>query len=286
MERFGVSTALLTPFTSDGSIDRATLGAHARDVLSRGANSVTLFGTTGEGASIARSERADGIAALLSAGCQPDQIVLGICATAVADTVDQVEEGMHHGIRDFLLLPPFYFKGNGDQGLYDWHMQVLDRTDPQARFILYHIPQVTGVGLTVDLVGRLAAAAPGRLIAIKDSSGDWDNAKALLDQGALQVLVGDERVLHKAMALGAGGAITGMANLYPERMKRLVETATEDPALSAEVTRIVSVPVIPALKAIMASRKDRPDWENLRAPLMALDDEGRARIFHAAQQVA
>jgi 4-hydroxy-tetrahydrodipicolinate synthase len=286
MDVFGVSVALLTPFTASGDIDAARLGAHARALLDRGADSVTLYGTTGEGASIGQAERTIGIEALLSAGCPAPRIVLGVCATSVSDAVAQVAEGSRYGIAEYLLLPPFYFKGNSDEGLHDWHAQIFARADTNARFILYHIPQVTGVGLSINLVGRLAATAPGRLRAIKDSSGDWNNAKALLDLGALTVLVGDERLLHRAMALGAGGAITGMANLYPERMKRIVDTATEDAALSEEVGRIVSVPVIPALKAVIAARSGEPAWERLRAPLSPLDAAARAKVLDSGLTVA
>jgi 4-hydroxy-tetrahydrodipicolinate synthase len=279
LPKFGVSVALLTPFAAGGEIDAGLLGTHTRSVLREGADSVTLFGTTGEGASIATDERATGIEALRAAGCPASKILLGICATSVGDAARQVEEGRSHGISRFLLLPPFYFKGNSDAGLFDWHMALFARTGPGARFILYHIPQISGVGLSIDLVARLAAAAPERLVAIKDSSGSWENARALLDLGTLPVLVGDERVLHRAVALGAAGAITGMANLHPARMKRIVETATEDPALTEEVTRIVSVPVIPALKSALAARSGEATWERLRPPLSPLDATQRAAVL-------
>lgn len=279
MEKFGISVALVTPFQTDGAIDLARLGAHARRLLDEGADGVTLYGTTGEGASIGAAERASGLSALLSAGCPADRITLGVCATSLPDAAAQVAEGRSLGVSDFLLLPPFYFKGNTDDGLFDWHMALFAQTDPAARFILYHIPQVTGVPLTVDLVARLVAAAPGRLRAIKDSSGSWDNAKALLDLGQLTVLVGEERILHRAVALGGGGAISGMANLHPARMKRIVDTATEDAALSEEVGRITSVPVIPAIKAALALQQGDAAWDRLRPPLEPLDAAARARVL-------
>lgn len=285
MDRFGISTALLTPFLDDGAIDAALLGAHAGAMLSGGADGVTLYGTTGEGASIASAERRVGIEALLSAGVPAERITLGVCATALADAAAQVAGGLNHGITSFLLLPPFYFKGVSEAGLFEWHMELMARTDAAARFILYHIPQVSGVPLPVPLVGRLAAAAPGRVLAIKDSSGDWDNAEALLRQGTVPVLVGDERLLARAARLGAAGAITGMANLYPKRMKRLFDTATEDAALSDEVGRIVAQPVVPALKAVIAARTGIAGWERLRPPLAPLDAAARATLLPEGEAV-
>ncbi len=286
LAKFGISVALLTPFTESGEIDAPLLVGHVKKLLSEGADGVTLYGTTGEGASIGQVERAVGISALRNAGISGDKITLGVCATSLGDAVVQVEQGLEHGVTQFLLLPPFYFKGCSDDGLFDWHAALFRRTDPKAHFILYHIPQVTGVPLSPRLVERLFAAFPERIRAIKDSSGDWDNALALLHLGSLTVLVGDERLLHRAAALGAGGAITGMANLYPARMKRLFETATEDKALSDEVSQIVAGPVIPALKAILATRNAEPAWERLRPPLTALDAEARAAILALRAQVA
>lgn len=275
-ERFGISVALLTPFGEGGVIDAATLGDHARRVVDGGADGVTLFGTTGEGPSIGRRERKAGIEAVLAHGVPAEKIVLGVCATAVDDALDQVAEGRAVGISQFLLFPPFYFKGCSDDGLHDWHMELIARTDVETRFILYHIPQLSGAALSLDLVGRLAAAAPARIRAIKDSSCSWDNARALLRQNALPVLVGDERLLHKAAALGAAGSICGMANLYPARFVRLLESAREDTALSDELSRITSLPIIPALKAMLAEQRNDPTWERLRPPLTPLSREDRA----------
>ncbi len=279
MQKFGISTALLTPFTQNGDVDVSRLSAHALSVLKKGADCVTLFGTTGEGASIGTEERAAAIEALLTAGCPAEKIILGIAANATSDAIQQVDEGQRFGVNDFLLLPPFYFKGPDEVGLFDWHMEVFQGTNAAARYILYHIPQVSGVGLPVSLVARLVVANQGRIRAVKDSSGDWDNACELLGLDTVTVLIGDERILHRAVELGAGGAISGMANLYADRMKRIVEAAQEDTALSEEVTRIVSVPVIPALKSVLAQQSGDPAWERLRPPLTPLDAASRALVL-------
>ena len=135
---------------------------------------------------------------------------------------------------------------------------------------------MTGVALSLQLVGRLAARFPRQLMAVKDSSGSWDNATELLALDAIPVLVGDERLLHRAAAMGGAGAITGIANLYPDRMHRIYSTATEDTVLSAEVTRIVAQPVIPALKALLSQHTGDPGWIRVRAPLEPLSAEARS----------
>ncbi|MBX2885346.1 MAG: dihydrodipicolinate synthase family protein [Granulosicoccus sp.] len=268
----------MTPFHDDSSLNIDLFCAHAKEMLARGATGVTLFGTTGEGASIGLQERTDAISAVIASGVPKSVVTLGVCAPAIADALLQVEQGIELGVTQFLLLPPFYFKGSEDQGLYDWHAQLFALADPRAKFILYHIPQVTQVPLSVDLVLRLNADFPDRVMAIKDSAGQWDNTNTLLDARAIPVLVGDERLLHKAAAMGGAGSICGMANLYPERMSNLFDTHEEDADLSGMVSLIVSVPVIPALKQVMVSMTGDANWANLRAPLQPLSAVDSALI--------
>ncbi|MEM1164262.1 MAG: dihydrodipicolinate synthase family protein [Pseudomonadota bacterium] len=276
---FGVSVALTTPFSESGEILPAPLAVHAKSVLEAGASSVTLYGTTGEGASIGAEEREIGLAALLSTQCPAQKIILGVCANALADAQTQIAEGLTHGVTRFLVPPPFFFTGTHDQAIFDWYAALLARTDREAQVILYHIPQLTQVSLSPDLVARLAEHAPDRVIAVKDSSGDWESARALIETQGLPVLVGDERLLHRAVSLGGAGSICGVANLYPERLVRVVQTAAEDPWISRLVDRVVSVPVIPGLKALMAERTGNPVWERPRLPLSPLSPEDRAKLF-------
>ncbi len=278
MNKFGISAALLTPFSADGQIDFGRFVSHARKVLDNGAASVTIFGTTGEGASVSPDERRAGLTKMVDEGIPPAAIIQTIYANSVDEAVAQTASCLEVGASNFLLVPPFYFKDCTDDGLLDWHAQLFAKVDPRARFILYHIPQVTGVALSPQLVGRLAARFLHQLLAVKDSSGSLDNATDLLALDTIPVLVGDERLLHRAAAMGGAGAITGMANLYPDRMHRIYSSATEDTVLSAEVTRIVAHPVIPALKALLVQKTGDPGWVRARAPLEPLSAEAHRML--------
>ncbi len=251
---------------------------HAKSTLKNGADGVALFGTTGEGASIAFGERSLAISALTVGGVSKQAITLGLCGSAIGDVVAQVQQGIDFGITKFLLMPPFFFKNLGNDGLFDWHERLFAAAHHQAKFIIYHIPQVTHVPISVDLVKRLQRSFPDRILAIKDSAGQWDNTSRLLECGEIPVLVGDERLLHRAAAMGGAGSICGMGNLYPGRMQKLFGTHVEDNALSAEVDLIVSVPVIPALKQAMLSKTGDASWRNVRAPLQVLEGDELAAI--------
>jgi len=278
MAGFGVSVALATPFTDKGAIDRTGLARHAGALIEGGADGVTLFGTTGEGASIGAGERADGLAALRLATIPPERITLGVCATAVRDALAQIEQGLAAGVSQFLLPPPYYFAGAPDAGLFSWFSDLFGQAPAEARAILYHIPQVTGVPLSVALAHRLAEAFPDRIVALKDSSGDWATAEAFLAGAGVPVLIGDERLLHRAVPLGCRGAITGMGNLAPQRIARILATGEEDPALSAMVGRLSEASVIPGIKVLLAQATGTSSWERVRPPLAPLSDAARGAL--------
>jgi 4-hydroxy-tetrahydrodipicolinate synthase len=286
--RFGLSVALATPFAEDRSIDLPRLVAHGRQSLADGCNSLTVFGTTGEGASLGLNERNRALGALVGAGVDPKtQLVVGIAASSVEDAIAQGRAALMLGCPSFLLAPPFYFKGAGDEGLFDWFAAVLMGLGPKAsNVILYHIPQVTSVGLSVELIDRLKKAFPQQVTGVKDSSGDWENAQTLLKHHSeLHILIGDERLLAKAMTLGASGAITGLANIAPDLMLSLIE-GIEEPRVNAMVEVVLPYAVTAAVKALVGHRrKDPVAWSRMRAPLKSLGEADCIKLFAAIDAI-
>lgn len=285
--KIGLSCALATPFAADGEIDLTRLTGHARWVLDEGCGSCTLFGTTGEGASLSLPDRERALAALTGAGFQGAELIMGVSACSVADAVEQMRLGIMAGCRATLLPPPFYFKDVPDEGLYAWFARVFERLGGQARdVILYHIPSVTAVGLSMGLISRLQAAFPEVILGVKDSSGDWRNAETLLgfrqelpDGGAgFQVLIGDERQLAQALEHGAAGTISGLANLVPGILRALVEDGRPDPRLGPMVEILLRHPVLPAIKALLAARTGEAAWAQPRPPLQPLDPGAAAGV--------
>ena len=282
--RFGLSVALATPFAEDRSIDLPRLVAHGLQSLADGCNSLTVFGTTGEGAMLGLDERNRALGALVGAGVDArTQLVVGIAASSVEDAIAQGRAALMLSCPSFLLAPPFYFKTPGDEGLFDWFSAVLTGLGSQAsNVILYHIPQVTAVGLSVALVDRLKKAFPKQVAGVKDSSGDWNNAQALLKQhGDLHILIGDERLLAKAMNLGASGTICGMANFAPDLMQSPIN-GIEEPRVAALIEPLLPYAVTAAVKALVGHRRnDATAWSRMRAPLRSLTEAECIKLFAA-----
>ena len=279
-QRFGLGCALITPFAADGSVDVERLVNHARRVVAEGCTSVTLFGTTGEGASLGLASRAAALEGMAAAGFDfPRQVLGGVAASSVEEALAQADQLADAGCRGMLLAPPFYFKGPGDEGLYRWFSTVLERARRPGEVILYHIPSVTSVPLSSALIGRLAQAFPGAIAGIKDSSGDWATTQRYLaDHPQLHVLVGDERQLARAIRHGGSGAINGFSNFCAPLLRPMVDEGTDVPDVSALVDLVLEFPVTPAVKALVARLTGDDGYLRTAPPLVPAEPAARARL--------
>jgi 4-hydroxy-tetrahydrodipicolinate synthase len=273
-DRFGLSAALTTPFAADGALDLPRLAAHASWCLANGCDSVTAFGTTGEGTSVALPERLQALGAFAGAGITGRDVVYCIAANAVQEALEHGRLAADFGCRGILLTPPSYFKGVSDEGLFAWFASVLDRLGSRAGgVILYNIPSVTQIPLSIDLVGRLKEAYPGVVTGVKDSSGDWPYTQELLAAHAdLAILIGDERYLAEGVGRGGQGAISGLANVVPGVLGGLAREGKGDERINRLVDAVLTGPVTPAVKALVAQRTGDAAWRNVRTPLVRTPD--------------
>lgn len=287
--RFGLSCAITTPMREGGAVDLPRLVRHARHVLANGCDSVTLFGTTGEGAALGGPARTAMLGALVGADIDPaTKLYAGVAAASLHEAVDQAQMALDAGVKGLLVAPPFYFKGVGDEGLYAWFSQFLEKLGASARnTILYHIPSVTAVDISVGLVERLKKAFPGVVTGVKDSSCDYPTTEAFLKaHGELAILVGDERLLGRAVRAGAQGSICGLANLAPHLLRPIIYEGAENPVVNALVDEICSYPVLAAVKALVGHLHGDAGYGAMRAPLTALDEGQRKRLFAAFDEIS
>lgn len=286
--RFGLSCAITTPMKEGGAVDLRRLAHHARHVLANGCDTVTLYGTTGEGAALGLPARTAMMGALMGAGIDPaKQIYAGVAASSLHEAIEQARVALDAGAKGLLVAPPFYFKGVSDDGLFAWFVQFIEKLGASARnIILYHIPSVTAVDISIDLVQRLKTAYPGIVTGVKDSSGSYANTEALLKaHGELAILVGDERQLAKAVRNGAQGSICGVANLVPHLLRPMVYEGKDSPVVNALVDEICSGPVVASVKALTGHVHGDDGFGAMRAPLEALDEAARKRLFAAFDSI-
>jgi len=179
-----------------------------------------------------------------------------------------------------LMLPPFYYKGVSDDGIFAFVSRVIDHVaSPALGVYLYHIPPVAQVGYSLDLVGRLIKAYPRTVVGLKDSSGDWSNTAALLDRfPGFAVFLGSEVFLLDALRKGGAGCITASGNVNVPGICKVYENwrGPQADTLQAEITTLrkalQAYPMVPALKRIVAHFHRDPDWAAVRPPMVPLDE--------------
>src|SRR5216684_8685040 len=178
----GVLVPVLTPFTANGEPDAGRFAAFCRWLLDQGAGGLAIFGTTSEANSMSPAERMDLLDRLVEAGIPAQKLMPGTGACAMTDAASLVRHAVDHGCGGVLMLPPFYYKGVSDDGIFAFISGVIDRVgSPALRLFLYHIPPMAQVPITLGLVERLLAAYPAQIAGMKDSGGDWSNTKSFLD---------------------------------------------------------------------------------------------------------
>jgi 4-hydroxy-tetrahydrodipicolinate synthase len=275
---FGISPALVTPFDQSG-VDVQRLSDHALECLQRGCRTATVFGTTGEGPSVGALERERVASALVAMGLPAGRLVEGVIASSIEEAVYSTGQALRRGSHAVLLAPPFYFRQVPDDAVFAWYEAVFRALGRDLRdIILYHIPSMTGVALSPAVIRRLVQSFPGAIRGIKDSSGDADATFALIDAFPdLDVLVGDETYLGRACAAGAAGSICGLANMAPEAAIALAEKGEDDPRVVRLVREIVSHPIVPMVKALVAHVRNDRAWAIARPPLPTLDESTTAR---------
>ncbi|HXJ82200.1 MAG TPA: dihydrodipicolinate synthase family protein [Candidatus Methylomirabilis sp.] len=278
----GVLSPVVTPFKADLSPDADRFIRHCRWLLSQDVG-LAVFGTNSEANSLSVDERIELLDRLVGAGVDAARMMPGTGCCALPDSVRLTAHAVKLGCAGALMLPPFYYKGVSDDGLFRNFAEVMERVgDARLRVYVYHIPPVAQVPITLGLVARLLKAYPAQTAGMKDSSGDWSNTKAFLDAfsgSGFDVFAGSETFLLANMRHGGAGCISATANVHPGPIARLFST-WRDADADAQQARLDEIrgifqkfPMIPALKAAIAHHGRDASWATVRPPLVELTAE-------------
>jgi 4-hydroxy-tetrahydrodipicolinate synthase len=275
-----VLSPVITPFRKDYAPDSGRFARHCRWLLKSGCAGLAVFGTNSEANSMSVAEKRTLLEALIAGGVPAASLMPGTGHCALSDSIEMTRAAVELGCAGVLMLPPFYYKGVSDEGLYRNFAEVIERVgDERLQLYLYHIPPVSQVPITLGLIERLLSKYPGIVAGAKDSSGDWSNTKAMLDgfaKDGFDVFAGSEAFLLDNMRHGGKGCITATGNINPGpiaevyRNWRSVEADRLQAGISATRKIVQKQPMIPALKAAVAHFGNDPQWRTCRPPLTEL----------------
>jgi 4-hydroxy-tetrahydrodipicolinate synthase len=289
----GVLAPVVTSFKADLAPDSRRFIAHCKWLLSQNCG-LAVFGTNSEANSLSMEERLNLLDELVAAGVDPSRMMPGTGCCSITETVKLTKQAVGNGCAGVLMLPPFYYKDVGEEGLYRYFSEVVQRVgDARLRMYLYHIPPVAVVGITPKLVERLLAAYPDAIAGMKDSSGEWNNTKTFLDafsKSGFDVFVGSESFLLANMRNGGVGTISATANVNPAAIHKLYVACTEQSKLENRESKLEQLQeelnvvrgvfssrkfpsMIAALKQAIAIYADDPAWRTVRPPLVELTPE-------------
>ena len=295
-ERFsGVLAPVVTPFKKDLSPDTERFLDLCRWITSQKAN-LAVFGTNSEANSLSVKEKINLLEKLISSGISGDSLMPGTGCCSISETVELTKLAVSLGCRGVLMLPPFYYKGVTDEGLFTYFSEVIERVnDEHLSIYLYHIPPISQIPLSSTLVNKLVSKYPEVVAGIKDSSGDWNQTESFhkLNLPNFRIFCGSESFLLKNMQVGGAGCISATANVNPLAINELFKNwAHPDAELQQNrVNKIRNIfqryPMIPALKETIALQSGDKEWSRVRAPLIpisknqsdALRDELKAASF-------
>lgn len=294
IERFsGVLAPVVTPFGGDLAPDAGRLARQCQWLLSQQVG-LAVFGTNSEANSLSVEEKITLLDHLVESGIDPGRMMPGTGCCALTDSVRLTRHAVKLGCRGVLMLPPFYYKGVSDDGLFAFYAEVIERVgEAGLQVYLYHIPPVAQVSISLPLVERLVTRYPQTVAGIKDSSGDWNNTSALLAAGweDFRVFCGSESFLLTTLRAGGAGCISATANVNPAPIARLAAGWRDEDAQArqAELDRVRLIfqdfPMIAALKTAVALASDDPEWQRVRPPLLSLDQAARTRLAASLESI-
>jgi 4-hydroxy-tetrahydrodipicolinate synthase len=266
----GVIAAIATAIDDKGEPDCARSIALARFLLDNGCDGLNALGTTGEATSFSLEQRLRVMNAYSDSGLPLDRMMVGTGAAALADAVALTAHAAELGFAGALVLPPFYYKGVHDDGLFAGIDAILTATAKRPIPIyLYHYPVLSGLPWHAALIRRLLDAFGERIVGLKDSSGDMAFAReAASILPRFKVFPSTEAALPQARSGPFAGCISATANLNADLCARSYRSG--DAAALAEAVTIRSLfngkPLVPGVKALLAHIHDAPQWARVEPP--------------------
>jgi len=275
----GVITPILTPFNNDLSLAPDLYVSHAHWLLDQGINYISPFGTTGEALSVSLKERMEALDILIKGGIDPSVLMPGTGLCNLEETKTLCLHAMDHGCAAVMTLPPFFYKNASDDGLYAYFVQLIETINrDDLKICMYHIPPLAGIGFTPELAGRLASNFPDIVVAYKDSSGDFENTKKVIEAApGIAVFPGSETFLRDGMDNGGAGCISATCNVNPAGVRNVFDVRTgakegDLDHLNDEMKtfrkNVEGYVPIPAMKGLLAEKRGDSRWRNVRPPIL------------------
>ncbi len=275
----GAYSASVTPINSDLTINKELFLEHCKFLLAQGSDGLAVFGTTGEANSLNLDEKIDTLNYLIDNNISSEKLIPGIGQCSVKDTVKLSKIAAKLKVKAVLVLPPFYYKNFQEEGVVDFYKRVFEDTGENSlNYILYNIPQVSGVEISISIIEKLIRLYPDNIIGMKDSSGNLDNMLRIIKYvNNFSVFSGSDSLALKVCKQGGAGAITATSNITARLLSYILNNYQDENKIeNFQILQELQVKIrntlfssepISSLKAYFSVKNKDLNWNRVLPPL-------------------
>ena len=279
MIKNGIYAAGLSILKEDMSLDAQGTIAHAESAIKNGLHGVFFFGSTGQSQLISTSEKKELIAKIANHKLRK-QFYIGTGNNSLNENIDLVRYAIEYDFKEFLIMPPAYYKGNTDEGIFEFYTKLL-RAVPKMKVILYNFEKLSGYKFSVEAVTKLVKAFPDNIIGCKDSSYNlFENLKL----PNFLMFPGSEAKLLKGLELGCSGCISAVTNVTHSLARKVFDdfqnekTQIKNDQLIHVRETFDQYNLISALHSFMAVRDEK--FKNVLPPLILLSPTKQKELIN------
>ena len=280
----GVYSASLTPISENYSINLNLFLSHCKWLLTQDLDGLAVFGTTGEANSFSVDEKINALDFLINNHIPANKLLPGTGLCSVRDTVKFTKKCSELKVKAVLVLPAFFYKGVSDEGVVEYYKRVVEEVaDENLHYILYHIPQTSGVAISFEVIEKLTKMYPNNIVGMKDSGGDLDNMlkiTKLFDNFSL--FSGSDSLALKVCKRGGAGAITATSNISGKLLSFIINNHKKEHAiqnfqefqiLQENIRKVLFThEPVSGLKAFMSVNQNNAAWNRVNPPLNRIDN--------------
>ena len=278
MIKNGVYAAGLSILKDNKSLDVEATINHAETTIKNGLHGVFFFGSTGQSQLISISEKKDLISRTTTSKFK-NQFYIGTGVNSFKDNLDLIRYSIEFGFQTFLLMPPAYYKGNTDEGVYNFYAEIISQL-PKIKIILYNFEKLSGYLFNAEAIKKLAKNFPKQIIGCKDSSY---NLFETLKIPNFKMFPGSEAKLLKGLELGCSGCISAVTNVT-HSLARKVFDDFENKKTQVSNEKVIKVrqtfdeyPLISALHSVLSTNDNK--YLNILPPLTLLDEGAKTELL-------
>ena len=284
MIKNGVYAASLSLLNNDKSLDINATINHAESAIKKGLHGVFFFGSTGQSQLISISEKKDLISKSATSKFK-DQFYFGTGVNSLKDNLDLVRYCIEFGYQTFLIMPPAYYKGNTDKGIYNFYAEIIAQV-PKVKIILYNFEKLSGYLFSADAVTNLVKAFPKQIIGCKDSSYNlFENLKI----PNFKMFPGSEEKLLKGLELGCSGCISAVTNVTHSLARKVFDDFEnkKQQIMNEKLIKVRKIfdqyQLIPALNSFLSI--DNKKYQNILPPLTLLDSKSNEELLNQLKKL-